>query len=164
MTPLLDEPFDSFRPLLFSIAYRMLGSVMDAEDIVQEAYLRWQRAEREEVQSAKSYLCTIVTRLSIDYLRLAQVQRESYIGMWLPEPLFMERVPAISDSATNTEALSMAFLVMLEKLSPVERAIFLLREVFDYEYAEIAEIVDKSEANCRQMLRRAHQHITRGRQ
>src|SRR5690349_9118403 len=107
-----DELFDQYRSLLFSIAYRMLGSVMDAEDIVQEAVIRWQGVEQAQIDSAKSYLCTVVTRLCIDQLRLAQTQRETYIGAWLPEPLFMDHMPAASDGVMQTETLSMAFLVM----------------------------------------------------
>ena len=142
--------------MLFSIAYRMLGSAMDAEDILQEAFLRWQQVPDAELP--KSYLAAIVTRLSIDHLRLAQTQRENYVGPWLPEPLLDKEIP--SDTAELADSLSLAFLVVLEKLSPVERAVFLLREVFDYEYDEIAQIVGKTEANCRQLTRRARQSIT----
>ena len=144
--------FDRHRPLLFSIAYRMLGSVMDAEDVVQEAYLRWQRASQAEVRSPRAYLSAVVTRLCIDQLRSARARREKYVGPWLPEPLPTE--PAAID-----ESLSMAFLVLLESLNPTERAVFLLREVFDYEYAEISELVGKSEANCRQIARRARDSV-----
>lgn len=148
------EAFDEHRPLLFSIAYRMLGSVMDAEDAVQEAFVRWRRAAGTEVRSPKSYLSTIVTRLCIDRIRSAR--REEYVGPWLPEPLLTE---APNDDDILDESLSMAFLVLLESLSPVERAVFLLREVFDYDYAEISRIVDKSEANCRQISHRARQSV-----
>src|SRR5258707_6444603 len=110
-----DELFEQYRPLLFSIAYRMLGSVMDAEDVVQEAFICWQGIDQAQIESAKSYLCTVVTRLCIDQLRSAQTQRESYVGPWLPEPLFMEYMPAASDTVMRAESLSMAFLVMLEK-------------------------------------------------
>src|SRR5213594_254135 len=151
--------FASVRPLLFSIAYRMLGSVMDAEDLVQEAYLRWQEASDADVRSPRAYLATIVTRLAINHLRSARVQRESYVGPWLPEPLMTEQVPDASGHIELSESLSMAFLVLLERLSPVERAVFLLSEVFDFDYAEIARIVDKSEANCRQLLARAKKHL-----
>ncbi len=149
--------FDEYRPLLFSIAYRMLGSVMDAEDIVQEAFLRWQQASADDIQSPKSYLSAIVTRLCIDHLRSAYVRREAYTGPWLPEPLVAGS--GFAETMAQKESVSIAFLVLLEKLSPLERAVFLLREVFDYGYDEIAQIVDKSEANCRQIVRRAHQHI-----
>jgi len=149
------EIFDSHRPLLFSIAYRMLGSAMDAEDLVQETFVRWQSTS-EAIESPKAYLAAITTRLCIDHLRSAKVQREEYIGPWLPEPIMTE-TPA--DSAALAESLSIAFLVVLESLSPVERAVFLLREVFDYGYEEIARIVEKSEANCRQMAKRAKEHL-----
>jgi RNA polymerase sigma-70 factor (ECF subfamily) len=153
------ETFNQYRPLLFSIAYRMLGTVTDAEDMVQETFLRWQQVARETVKSAKTYLSTITTRLCIDHLRSARVQREQYVGSWLPEPILM---PQSGDPAKQVEladSLSMAFLVMLERLSPIERAVFLLREVFEYEYDEIAQMVGKSAANCRQILRRSRQHI-----
>jgi RNA polymerase sigma-70 factor (ECF subfamily) len=151
--------FTELRPLLFAIAYRMLGSTMDAEDLVQEAYLRWQEDSGADVRSPKAYLATIVTRLAINHLRSARVQRESYVGPWLPEPLMTEHAPDGSGHIELAESLSMAFLVLLERLSPVERAVFLLYEVFDFEYAEIARIVDKSEANCRQLLARARKHV-----
>lgn len=154
------DVFNEYRPLLFSIAYRMLGTVMDAEDAVQETYLRWQQAGRDDVRSPKSYLSTVVTRLCIDQLRSAKRQREQYIGPWLPEPLVSEETSDMDQNLALADSLSMAFLVMLEALSPTERAAFLLREVFEYPYDEVARIVDKSEANCRQMVRRAHQHIS----
>ncbi len=153
------ELFASVRPLLFSIAYRMLGSVMDAEDLVQDAYLRWQEAPEAEVRSPRAYLTTIVTRLAINQLRSARRRRETYVGPWLPEPLVTEHEPDPSEPIELAESLSMAFLVLLERLSPLERAVFLLREVFDFEYAEIARIVDKTEANCRQLLVRARKHV-----
>jgi RNA polymerase sigma-70 factor (ECF subfamily) len=153
------DVFASTRPLLFSIAYRMLGGVMDAEDLVQEAYLRWQEAPDADVRSPRAYLTTIVTRLAINQLRSARHRREAYVGPWLPEPLVTDTAPDPSEPVELAESLSMAFLVLLERLSPVERAVFLLREVFDFEYAEIARIVDKSEANCRQLLARAKKHV-----
>ncbi len=146
-----NETFESYRPLMFAIAYRMLGSAMDAEDIVQEAYLRYQRAEH--VQTPKALLTTIVTRLCLDQLKSAREQRESYIGPWLPEPLI---TTPLDD---QDESISMAFLILLESLSPVERAVFLLREVFDYDYREIAEIVGKEESACRQSFHRAKAHL-----
>jgi RNA polymerase sigma-70 factor (ECF subfamily) len=149
--------FDRYRPLLFSIAYRMLGSVMEAEDIVQEAFVRWQGASEGEVRSPRAYLSAVVTRLCIDQLRSARVRREEYVGPWLPEPLPEE--PDIADTAALNESLSMAFLVLLESLTPTERAVFLLREVFDYDYGEISHLVGKSEANCRQIARRARGYI-----
>jgi RNA polymerase sigma-70 factor, ECF subfamily len=147
---------DRHRPLLFSIAYRMLGSVMDAEDVVQEAYLRWQRAPQAEVRSPKAYLLAVVTRLCIDQLRSARARREGYIGPWLPEPLPTKPAP---DAALLDESLSMAFLVLLESLNPTGRAVFLLREVFDYDYGEVSRLVDKSEENCRQIARGARQSV-----
>jgi len=158
-----EDLFQAYKPLLFSIAYNMLGSVMDAEDCVQEALLRWYQAsangEMEAVRSPKSYLSTIITHLCIDQLRSARVQRECYVGIWLPEPLVVVDESSVTGIAELSETLSLAFLRLLEQLSPVERAVFLLRQVFDYEYAEIAAIVQKSEDNCRQIVRRARQHL-----
>ena len=153
------EDFDRHRALLFSIAYRMLGGVADAEDVVQEAFLRWQKDAGTEVRSPKAYLSAVVTRLSIDHLRRDKTRRERYVGPWLPEPLVGETAPDVAEGAVLDESLSMAFLVLLESLTPVERAVFLLREVFDYEYAEISRLVGKSEANCRQISRRARQSV-----
>lgn len=149
------DPFHSYQPLLFAIAYRMLGSAMDAQDMVQETFLRWSHATGE-IDSPKAYLSAIVTRLCIDHLRRAHVQRETYIGPWLPEPLLASQP---TDNVALDESLSLAFLVLLERLTPVERAVFLLREVFEFEYEAIARIVEKSEANCRQVVRRARQHL-----
>jgi|GEM_PF-3426002 RNA polymerase sigma factor (sigma-70 family) len=158
-----EDVFQAYKPLLFSIAYNMLGSVMDAEDCVQEAFLRWYQAsdnsEAEAVRSPKSYLSTIVTRLSIDHLRSAHVRREQYIGVWLPEPLIITDETSVTGMAELSEALSVAFLHLLEQLSPLERAVFLLRQIFDYDYGEIAAMVQKSENNCRQIVRRARQHL-----
>jgi RNA polymerase sigma-70 factor (ECF subfamily) len=154
-----DEIFQQHRPLLFSIAYRMLGSVADAEDMVQEAFVRWQQASGTEVRSPKSYLSSVVTRLCIDHLRSAKVQREQYVGSWLPEPMLTDGSLDVAETIELDETLSMAFLVLLEKLTPVERAVFLLREVFDYDYGEISRIVGKSEANCRQIARRARESV-----
>lgn len=152
------DPFEELRSLLFGIAYRMLGSVTEAEDLVQEAYLRWRQVGQDEVRSARAFLTTTVTRLSIDHLRSARVRRETYVGPWLPEPLVTEGSPP-EERAVLAESLSMAFLVLLESLNPVERAVFLLRDIFEYDYAEVAAIVEKSEANCRQILRRARTQI-----
>jgi RNA polymerase sigma-70 factor (ECF subfamily) len=155
------ETFNQHRSLLFAIAYRMLGTVTDAEDMVQETFLRWQQTAEATVKSAKSYLSTIITRLCIDHLRSARVQREQYVGPWLPEPIMTQQ--QTDDPAAQVEladSLSIAFLVVLERLSPIERAVFLLREVFEYDYDEIAQMVGKSPANCRQILRRSRQHIT----
>lgn len=153
------EIFTSTRPLLFSIAYRMLGSVADAEDVVQDAWLRWQRAADVEVREPRAYLATVVTRLAINQLRSARNRREIYVGPWLPEPLVTEDAVAPGEPLELAESLTMAFMVMLERLSPVERAVLLLREVFDFEYAEIARIVERSEANCRQLLFRAKRRL-----
>jgi RNA polymerase sigma-70 factor, ECF subfamily len=153
------DDFERHRSLLFSIAYRMLGSVADAEDVVQEAYLRWREVPTKEVRSPKSYLSAVVTRLSINRLRSARARREEYVGPWLPEPLLSDRANETAGAAELDESLSMAFLVLLESLNPVERAVFLLREVFDYDYDEISRIVEKSEDNCRQIARRARQSV-----
>lgn len=151
--------FNRYRGLLFSIAYRMLGSVADAEDILQDAFIRWQRASDTEIRSARAFLVTVVSRLSINHLQSARVQREEYVGQWLPEPVATGSTVDPFSIARVDESLSMAFLVLLERLTPVERAVFLLREVFDYDYTEIGPIVGKDEANCRQILRRARQHM-----
>jgi RNA polymerase sigma-70 factor, ECF subfamily len=151
--------FNRFRGLLFSIAYRMLGSVADAEDILQETFIRWHRASEAEIQSPRAFLVTIVSRLSINHLQSARVQREEYVGQWLPEPLVTESPVDPFTISRIDESVSMAFLVLLERLTPVERAVFLLREVFDYEYAEISQAVGKDQTNCRQILRRARQHM-----
>jgi RNA polymerase sigma-70 factor, ECF subfamily len=155
----ITEAYASLRPLLFSIAYRMLASVSEAEDVVQEAFLRYERAltEGTAIDSPKAFLSAVVTRLSIDELRSARVRRETYVGEWLPEPLLTEDDPAAR--AEEADSLSMAFLLLLERLSPVERAVFLLHDVFGYGYDEVAPIVDKSEANCRQLALRARRHI-----
>lgn len=149
------SPFEAHRSLLFAIAYRMLGSRSEAEDMVQEAFLRWQAAPREEVGSARAYLSTIVTRLCLDQLKSARAQRETYVGPWLPEPLRTDQ-PV---EPVDPQSISLAFLVLLERLGPVERAVYLLHEVFDYSHAEVAEIVGKEEAACRQSFHRARAHI-----
>jgi len=151
--------FEQHRGLLFSIAYRMLGSVADAEDMVQETFLRFQQSAEEEIRSPRAFLVTIVSRLCLNHLQLARVQREEYVGEWLPEPVVTDPGSDPYGLVRVDESLSMAFLVLLERLTPMERAVFLLREVFEYEYAEVAEIVGQSEVNCRQILRRARQHI-----
>jgi len=153
--------FEIYRPLMFSIAYRMLGCATDAEDIVQEAYLRYQATAPEQIASPKAFLTTVVTRLCLNQLRSAHTQRESYLGPWLPEPVLTgaEESFAPTQQAELHETLSLAFLVLLEQLTAVERAVFLLRDVFDYDYAEIAVILGKTEAACRQIFRRAKKHI-----
>ncbi|MGH3203910.1 MAG: RNA polymerase sigma-70 factor [Streptosporangiaceae bacterium] len=157
--------YTQYRPLMFSIAYRMTGSVSDAEDIVQEAFLRATR-NNEPKDNQKAYLATITTRLAIDHLRSARVRRESYVGTWLPEPLVSngaDDTPGPAELAETSDSLSMAFLVLLESLSPPERAVFLLREVFGYGYPEIAEITAKTESACRQIFARARRRIDEGR-
>ena len=150
--------FQEYKSLLFSIAYHMLGSVMDAEDCVQEAFLQWYASEKNEtIENPKAYLCTLVTRRCIDRLRSAQTRRETYVGLWLPEPLIETTDP--SEHSELNESLSLAFLLLLERLSPIERAVFLLRQVFDYDYVEIAAIVGKSAENCRQVMHRARRHL-----
>lgn len=151
--------FRRYQALLFSIAYHMLGSVMDAEDCVQEAFVQCY-ASRETIEHPRAYLCTLVTRRCIDLLRSARVQRETYVGLWLPEPLVDTADP--STFSERTETLSLAFLQLLERLSPIERAVFLLRQVFDYDYVEIATMVGKSAENCRQILHRARRHVSAG--
>src|SRR5213083_283393 len=160
-----EAPYEELRPLLFSIAYRMISSVSEAEDIVQEAFLRIHRAEAEgtEIDSPKAYGSAVVTRLGIDYLKSARARREQYVGQWLPEPLLTDSAPDAAAQAETADSLSMAFLVLLESLTPVERAVFLLREVFDYDYAEIAKIVQRGDDNCRQLYVRARRHIDEGR-
>ena len=157
----MSDPYQEFRPLLFSIAYRMLGSASEAEDIVQEAFLRFHRetGKGTAIESPKAFLSTVTTRLSIDHLRSARVRRERYFGTWLPEPVLSDDEPDVAPHADTADSLSMAFLVLLESLSPVERAVFLLREVFDYGYDEIARVVGKSEDNCRQIAVRARRQI-----
>ena len=156
------DPFQQHRPLLFSIAYRMTGSASQAEDIVQDAYLRYQQADTAAIQSPKSYLTKIVTNLSINYLQSARVQREEYIGIWLPEPVLTSLADeeSLETNFEQQESVSTAFLVLLETLTPPERAVFLFHEVFDYSFAEIAEIIEKSPTNCRQLFHRAKSHIT----
>lgn len=151
--------FERERPRLVALAYRMTGMRADSEDLVQDAWLRWKDVVLDGIDSPGAYLTTIVTRLCLDYLKSARVRRETYKGPWLPEPVVE---PETANDAW-AESLSMAFLVLLERLSPIERAVFLLREVFDYSYGEIAAAVDKSEANCRQLVKRAKDHIQAGR-
>jgi RNA polymerase sigma-70 factor (TIGR02957 family) len=154
---------DQLRPLMFAIAYRMVGSVVDAEDITQEALLRMHR-DTATVDSPDAYAATVTTRLAIDHLRSARVRREQYVGTWLPEPLLgMDDSTDPAVKTEHNESLSLAFLATMERLSPVERAVFLLREVFAYEYDMIAAIVDKSASNCRQILTRARTHLDAGR-
>jgi RNA polymerase sigma-70 factor (ECF subfamily) len=158
------QSFERHRARLYGIAYRMLGSRMDAEDAVQEAYLRWHRAAGEEIRSEEAWLVTATTRLCIDRLRAARTEREAYIGPWLPEPLVGaasagELAPPADASAELASNLSVAFLAVLERLAPEERAAFLLHEVFDSDYTEISQILGKSEAACRQIVSRAKKRV-----
>jgi RNA polymerase sigma-70 factor (ECF subfamily) len=156
------ESFETYRPYLFSIAYRMLGSAMDAEDLVQETYLRFKGTPLDTVRSLKAFLTTIITRLCMDQLQLARRKREVYVGPWLPEPILTTTTPASEDPAERVdreESISLAFLVLLEQLQPFERAVFLLHEVFAYEFAEITTMLGKSEAACRRSFSRAKHHL-----
>jgi RNA polymerase sigma-70 factor (ECF subfamily) len=157
-----DQELEALRRHGFAVAYRMLGSVAEAEDVVQEALLRLTRV-RETLEEPAAWMTTVATRLSIDVLRSARVRRETYVGPWLPEPLLEDAAPGPGAQAELADSLSQAFLVVLEQLTPLERAAFLLREVFDYPYAAIAEIVDRSEASCRQLVARAKRHLEAGR-
>jgi RNA polymerase sigma-70 factor (ECF subfamily) len=162
------EAFQAYRPLLFSIAYRMLGSASEADDVLQDAYLRYAGAQSRgeappsQVRSLKAYLSTIVTRLCLDRLKAARTVREQYLGPWLPEPVLTQDDDPQGDVERH-ESITLAFLVLLEALTPQERAVFLLREVFEYEYDEIAEMLGLSAANCRQLFHRARQHVAEGR-
>jgi RNA polymerase sigma-70 factor (ECF subfamily) len=151
----MTDTFLDHRSQLFGIAYRMLGSVAEAEDAVQEVFLRWRDQDAAAVDSPKAWLIAATTRYCIDQLRSARRRREDYVGVWLPEPLVESTNVTPRETAALAESLGMAFMVMLEELDPVERAVFLLRQAFDYDYAEIARIVDKSEAACRQIVSRA---------
>jgi RNA polymerase sigma-70 factor, ECF subfamily len=156
------DAYEDLRPLLFSIAYRMLGSVSDAEDVVHEAFVRYQRALADDVavESPKAWLSAVVTRVAIDHLRSARVKRETYVGEWLPEPLVTD--DGAGDPAAivaQADSLSMSFLVLLERLTPVERAVFLLHDVFDYDFEEVGRIVKRTPATCRQHAVRARRFI-----
>jgi len=149
--------FDDQRPRLFGIAYRMLGSAAEAEDVVQDAWLRWQAYDRETVRDAAAFLTTVTTRLAINSAQSARSRHETYVGPWLPEPVDTSADPALG--AERGEALEMAVLLLLEKLTPTERAAYVLREAFDYPYAQIAEILDTTGANVRQLVSRARKHV-----
>jgi len=154
-------PYEGLRPLLISIAYRMVGSYAEAEDLVQEGFVRYHRTIRHgtEVASTKAFLVTVVTRLAVDHLRSSRVRRETYVGPWLPDPLVDELAPDVVEAAELAESLSTAFLVLLASLSPRERAVFLLHDVFDYDYPTIASVVGTTVANCRQIATRARQRL-----
>lgn len=151
--------FTAERDRLFALAYRMLGSVQDAEDILQDAFLRWHKTPVETIESPGAWLTTVVTRLALNQLQSARVTRETYVGPWLPEPLLGDDAHASQDPAELSDSLSIAFLTMLERLSPRERAVFLLRDIFGYEYDEVARMVELSEANCRQIFHRAKRRL-----
>ncbi|HEX3272489.1 MAG TPA: RNA polymerase sigma-70 factor [Ktedonobacterales bacterium] len=161
----MNESFESYRSYLFAIAYRMLGSAMDAEDMVQETWVRYQATPPETIRSLKAYLTTILTRLCMDQLQLAHRKREQYIGPWLPEPILTPEATAIAETGDPErrvdleESVSLAFLILLEQLQPFERAVFLLREVFGYEFAEVASMLGKTEAACRRSFSRAKLHL-----
>lgn len=156
------EEFEHLRPLLLAIAYRILGSVSEAEDAIQEAWLRYEASLAQPV-STKAFLSTVVTRISIDVLRSARVRREEYVGQWFPEPLLVDPYVDPARSAELADSVSMAALLLLERLSPLERAVFVLRDVFGFDFSEIASVVGRSEAACRQLAVRARRHMDAGR-
>jgi RNA polymerase sigma-70 factor (TIGR02957 family) len=151
--------FNRLLPRLKGIAYRMLGSVAEAEEVVQDAWLRWHETQDAPPDNAEAWLVTVTTRIAIDRLRAAKVQREHYSGIWLPEPLLTDDSPSPEDMLERADDISLAFLVVLERLSPEARAAFLLREVLDLDYPEVARMIDKSEAACRQLVHRAKQQV-----
>ncbi|MFG2222401.1 RNA polymerase sigma-70 factor [Streptomyces sp. NPDC048644] len=160
------EVFEDHRPVLHGVAYRMLGRVADAEDVVQEAWLRWSATDRSDVREPRAYLVRVTTRLAIDRLRQVQARRESYVGPWLPEPLATDSRVAAPDTAERAvfaESVTLALLVVMESLSPLERAVFVLREAFGHPYAEIAAVLDRSEPAVRQLAGRARRHVEDGR-
>ncbi|WP_369167511.1 RNA polymerase sigma-70 factor [Streptomyces sp. R28] len=161
-TDIETDVFEEHRPVLLGVAYRMLGRVADAEDVVQEAWLRWSGADRSEVREPRGYLVRITTRLAIDRLRQVKARGETYVGPWLPEPYvtdFGHTVPDSAERAVLADSVSLAVLVVLESLSPLERAVFVLREAFGYPYAEIAAMLDRGEAAVRQLAGRARNHV-----
>ncbi|MET9433123.1 RNA polymerase sigma factor SigJ [Streptomyces sp. NPDC006551] len=156
------DVFQEHRPMLTGVAYRMLGRVADAEDVVQEAWLRWSAADRSDVREPRAYLVRVTTRLALDRLRQVRARRESYVGPWLPEPVVTDFGPAVPDTAERAmlaDSVSLAVLVVLESLSPLERAVFVLREAFGFPFAEIATTLDRSEAAVRQLAARARRHV-----
>ena len=157
------EVLTTERPLLFSIAYRMLGSASDAEDVLQDAWIRFRNVDRSTIRSPKAFMTTVVTRLCLDRLKSARQTREEYIGPWLPEPVLTSEVESPEDMLQRSESVTLAFLVLLEQLSPEERAVFLLKDVFEYEHGEIAEILGTTVENSRQILHRAKARLSKGR-
>lgn len=158
------EAFRADKPLLFSIAYRMLGSASDAEDVLQDAWVRYRSADRSAVRSPRAFMTTVVTRLCLDRLKSAQKTREEYIGPWLPEPVLTSELENPEAMLERSESVTLAFLVLLEKLSPEERAVFILKDIFDYQHSEIAEILGTTSENSRQLLHRAKSRLAEGRQ
>ncbi|MGH8876346.1 MAG: RNA polymerase sigma-70 factor [Stackebrandtia sp.] len=159
----MSEQFETHRPMLLGLAYRMLGSMWDAEDVVQEAYLRWMRTDRESVREPRAFLATTVSRLALDQLRSARVKREAYTGPWLPEPVATESAGPL-DTAELRDSLSYATLHMMERLSPPQRAVLVLRDAFQMPYEQIAEVIDSTESHCRQLHRRALRQLAEGRE
>jgi RNA polymerase sigma-70 factor, ECF subfamily len=157
------DVFTTDRPLLFSIAYRMLGSASDAEDVLQDAWLRYRGVDPSTIRTPKAFATTIVTRLCLDRLKSAQRTREDYVGPWLPEPVLTSEVEGPDTMLQRAESVTLAFLVLLEKLSPEERAVFLLKDIFEYEHAEIADILGTTVDNSRQLLHRAKARLAQGR-
>lgn len=165
-TDTLTDVFEDHRPMLTGVAYRMLGRAADAEDVVQEAWLRWTSADRADVREPRAFLVRITTRLALDRLRQVQARRESYVGPWLPEPVVTDFGPTVPDTAEQAmlaDSVSLAVLVVLESLSPLERAVFVLREAFGFPFGEIATALDRSEAAVRQLAGRARRHVDEGR-
>jgi RNA polymerase sigma-70 factor (ECF subfamily) len=154
-----NDVFESHRSRLVAVAYGMLGSVMEAEDVVQDAWFRWQGADRSSIREPGAFLTTVTTRLAIDKLRSARKRRETYVGPWLPEPIVREHGEDPAETVAEAERLSMALLTAMERLDPVGRAVFLLREVFDFDYSEIADVVDKSPSACRQIAKRSRERV-----
>jgi RNA polymerase sigma-70 factor (TIGR02957 family) len=154
-----DETFEAHRDLMFAVAYRMLGTVADAEDAVQDAWLRWSAAPRGDVTQPRAYLTKIITNTSLNRLRSARARREAYLGPWLPEPLLTRENPDYAERAVVAESVSLAMLVVLESLTPEERAVFVLREVFGFTHAEIGEALDRTDASVRQLAHRAREHV-----
>jgi RNA polymerase sigma-70 factor (ECF subfamily) len=157
----VSDPFETHRPRLTGIAYGMLGAVGEAEDVVQDAWLRWREADAARIRNPEAFLVTVTTRLAIDRLRAARARRETYVGPWLPDPLVAGPEYDPAERVAEAEQLSLALLATLERLNPVERAVLLLRDVFDFEYAEIADAVEKTPANCRQIAVRARERVRR---
>jgi RNA polymerase sigma-70 factor (ECF subfamily) len=159
----MDDVFTAHRPLLFSIAYRMLGSASDAEDVLQDAWVRYSSADTSAIRSPKAFATTIVTRLCLDRLKSAKSTREEYVGPWLPEPVLTSEVDNPAARLQRSESVTLAFLVLLERLSPEERAVFLLKDIFDYDHSEVAEMLGTTAENSRQLLHRARTRLAQGR-